>query len=194
MPKFLNNTPHHGMSAQAKETLKRTTPRRPHYIPHHNRDEAKFKMALAGVQAGLNPTKAMREAGYSVATARQSSGKYPVKKLLVKARDNYLMQYIKSIKKLKLDGASTAQRLSQVVHGKDDHNAVLAIKAHVMILLKNAPTGDSNTAFTGIFVVPDSMRSDSWEQAGSLLKQINVSDQIVEGEVVEKDDDAITVP
>ena len=146
----------------------------------------RFEMAKALVEAGDSPTNAMRRAGYSENTARQSAGKYPVKAALMKARDKFMLSFVKGIKKEKMDGQSTLKRLSKIVHSSDDYNANQAIRTFSMILLKNAPQSDEGMNFFGVFVVPESKFNDNWKNEAKEVKDIHVSALIHDAEVVEK--------
>ena len=150
---------------------------------HAKRDPTRLAIATDLVMAGKTIPQAMRAAGYSPNTAKQSN-QYPVKQRLIKARDTYLVKYVKSIRKLNLDGESTAKRLAAVVHGKDDYNAIQAIKTHVMILLKNAPNSDQSGSFFGVFMVPASKPLETWENDAQTLQRVAVRDIIQEAETV----------
>ena len=151
---------------------------------HARKDSTRLAIATDLVMAGKTIPQAMREAGYSPNTAKQSN-RYPVKQVLIKARDSYLLTYVRNIKRLKLDGKSMAERVASVVHGKDDYNAIHAIKAHHMLLLKNAPHSDEGTQFFGVFMVPASKPLETWENDAQSLQRVAVRDIIQEAETVQ---------
>lgn len=151
----------------------------------HGRDEVRFKMAEKAVEAGVPIPQAMRDAGYSKHTAKQNNN-YPVKRALIKVRDNFMKAYTRNLSKKGLDGTSVSNRLAKIVNGKDDYNANQAIKTHVMILLKNAPSQDQSGGFLGVFLVPAAKDPGTWENDVRNLKQVNVSGMIQDAEVIEK--------
>ena len=142
-------------------------------MARHGRDEHRYQIAEKAVQAGRTIPQAMREAGYSEHTAKQSL-KYPVKQALLRAKEKYMMQYISVIKKEKIDGKSTAKRLAKIIHGNDDYNANQAIKTHVMILLKNAPTDTQSNGIIGLFVVPENGIGNNWQSEAKTVEAIQV--------------------
>lgn len=165
-------------------------------MARHKRDEVRYRLAETAVAAGATIPQAMRTAGYSESTIKHSD--YPIRRELIKARDNYLKKYCKSINRLKLDGKSTAERLAKIIHGKDDYNANAAIKTHVMILLKNAPQNDHSLGFLGVFVVPGQQSNSGWEgiakaiphlEAETLVREATITDESHNGVTTDNDTD-----
>lgn len=147
-------------------------------------DSSRLNAAKELVAAGMPVNKAMRAAGYSPNTARQNH-KYPVKRLLSTIRDKYLKDYVKQIKKAGLTGDRVAVRLGEIVHGKDDYNAVAAIKTHTMILLKNAQTVQEHSNFFGVFTIAAAPQGKTWENEAKEAEQIKVDSLIKEAIVVD---------
>ena len=148
----------------------------------HGPDKVREGIATKLVAAGIPIPEAMRKAGYSNHTSKQNL-KYPVKQRLIKVRDKYMMEYVQDIKKEGMDGRSNLKRLAQAVHSSDHYAAIQAIKTHVLILLKNAPS-DQQSGFIGVFVVPTSKDAPSWEVNAKELRAVDVKGMIQDADIV----------
>lgn len=99
------------------------------------------------------------------------------------------MDYASRIKKCGLDGKTVADKLGAIVNGHDDYNAIQAIRAHTMILLKNSNQNHDSIGFLGVFVVPGLQSGENWQKDAQSMQQFQVENLIksepIEGEIVD---------